>query len=281
MILKLENVSIAFGPKRVLEDISFEVEPGEAVGLMGPNGAGKTTVLRCVLGLLQYRGRIWVDGLDAREVAARRRIGYVPQTPAFYDMTAREAIRFVARLRGVSADGALGRVHLEGDEDRPVKVFSGGMKQRLSLAASLLGDPPLILLDEPTANLDPKGRQDLLRMLVDLKRQGKTLVLSSHRAREVNGLVDRVIELCDGRIASNGKPEDRELVALSVAAHGGERESIAALLSEFHARPVPSMNGSFDALIAAQQIVPVIERLRGAGVASERISVRPTEGGAA
>lgn len=213
MILSLDRVSIAFGPKRALEGISFEVEPGEAIALMGPNGAGKTTVLRCILGLLRYQGRIRVCGADAwtQGVRARRQIGYVPQVPAFYDLTAREVLRFLARLRGVPAahaEAALARVGLGGDARRKVAVFSGGMQQRLSLAAALLGDPPLVLLDEPTANLDPAARAELLGLLHGFRAAGKTLVLSSHRPGEVRGLVDRVVLLREGQVERDAAAEE-------------------------------------------------------------------------
>ncbi|MBI2932394.1 MAG: ABC transporter ATP-binding protein [Planctomycetes bacterium] len=285
MILKCENLSIAFGPKRVLNGVSFGIERGETVALMGPNGAGKTTILRCALGLLQYEGRIEVDGFDVRRqgVAARSRMGYVPQVPAFYDMTAREMVRFLAKLRRVpveSADAALKRVGLDGDADRAVRAFSGGMQQRLSLAAVLLGDPPLILLDEPTANLDPAARADLLDLLNDFRKAGKTLVLSSHRPREVRGLVDRVIVLRDGAIAAQGRPDEvlpPDRMSLCVEAHeAAEKSRLARLLG---VDPLPSSNGSFCATIDAAEIVAALERLREGEVARGRITVRPIEDG--
>lgn len=288
MILQIENVSIAFGKKSVLNGVSFHVESGETVALMGPNGAGKTTILRCVLGLLWYQGRIVVDGLDARRegVKARGKIGYVPQVPAFYTMTAREVLRFVAKIRGVAreqADRALERLGLAADAERPVSVFSGGMQQRLSLAASLLGDPPLILLDEPTANLDPAARADLLGLLSEFRAAGKTLVMSSHRPREVRGLVDRVIVIREGRLAAEGKPSDvlpPDRIALSVEAHGAEeKKHLSDLLSIHRVQALPSLNGTFEATILAEEIVPVVERLKKAGVAQGRIGLRPIEDG--
>ncbi len=288
MIVSLHDVAIAFGKKKVLQGVSFDVAPGETVALMGPNGAGKTTLLRCILGLLWYRGSIAIDGSDVRKqgVAARSKLGYVPQVPAFYGMSAREVLRFVAKLRGVAredADRALARLGLDADADRPVSVFSGGMQQRLSLAASLLGNPPVILLDEPTANLDPAARADLLGLLMEFRSAGKTLILSSHRPREVRGLVDRVILLREGRIASMGKPSDvlpEDRVALSVVAHGSEEKGkVAALLAPFKAKFLPSLNGTYDATIASQDIVRVVEKLRQAGVTDGRIELRPIEDG--
>lgn len=286
MMLTIENVSMSFGRKRVLDTVSFAVERGQTVALMGPNGAGKTTILRCVLGLLRYEGQIGVGGWDAQRhgVAARKQIGYVPQSPTFYDMTAREVVRFVARLRGVpraAADVALCRVGLDNDAGRRVCVFSGGMQQRLSLAAALIGDPPLLLLDEPTANLDPAARVDLLDLLSAFRSAGKTLVLSSHRPREVRGLVDRVILLNEGRLVGQGAPVEvlpPDRIALSVQADDpNEKSRLAGLLFAHRAVATPTRNGTFEATLPADAIVPVVECLREAGVARHRIALRPIE----
>jgi ABC-type multidrug transport system ATPase subunit len=287
MILEIERLSVSFGDKRVLEDVSFGVERGEAVAIMGPNGAGKTTVLRCILGLVRYGGRITVDGLDARRrgVEARSRIGYVPQSPAFYRMTAREVLRFVARLRrtpSAEADRALARLGLEAEGDRRVEVFSGGMLQRLSLAAALLGDPPIVLLDEPTANLDAPARADLLSLLREFRAAGKTLVLSSHRAREVRELADRAIVLGHGRVMAAGRPREvlpADRVALRVEAHGdGEKARVAAFLPA-GAEVVPTRNGALEATLPADAAVAAVERLRAGGVEAGRIALRAIEDG--
>ncbi|MBI3268048.1 MAG: ABC transporter ATP-binding protein [Planctomycetes bacterium] len=288
MILQVTELSARFGGKVVLRGVSFAVRPGETVALMGPNGAGKTTVLRCVLGLVGYEGRIAVDGLDARAagVAARRRLGYVPQSPAFYGMTASEVLHFLARLRGAPrqrVDAALRRVGLAADADREVQVFSGGMKQRLSLAGALLDDPPLLLLDEPTANLDPEARAQLLGLLGELRASGRTLVLCSHRAAEVRGLVDRVILLKEGRVAADGTPDavlPPERVALRVKAHdAAEKSRLEAVLRPHGSTPLPSLNGTFDAMLPADRAVEALERLREAGVDGRRIGMHPLEEG--
>ena len=285
MILRLEQVAIAFGAKRVLDGVSCDIARGETVALMGANGTGKTTLLRCVLGLLQHRGRILIDGFDVRSdgVRARERVAYVPQVPAFFDMTAREVVHFVARLRRVpiaSSDAALDRLGLAGDADRPVRVFSGGMQQRLSLAAALVGDPPLILLDEPTANLDPAARADILELLLGFKRSGKTMVLSSHRAHEVRGLADRVIFLRDGRIATQGRPAEvlpPDRLALSVEAHTAEEKARIGAILQMNG--LPSLNGTFEGALDSANVAAVVQRLLEAGVARERISVRAMDDG--
>lgn len=288
MILRADNVSISFGERRVLDGVGFAIPHGQTVALMGPNGAGKTTILRCVLGLVDYRGTIEVDGFDVRRrgVAARGRIGYVPQVPAFFDLTAREMLHFVARLRRApvqEADGALERMGLGQHADRRVRAFSGGMQQRLSLAAVLLGDPPLILLDEPTANLDPVARVELLELLQGFRAEGKTLVLSSHRPREVRGLVDRVVVLREGKVAADGPPASvlpPDRMVLRVEAHGSEeKRRIESLLESHGVELLPTRNGTFNGSMAAEEIVPVVERLRAGGVETGRIRIECLEDG--
>jgi ABC-type multidrug transport system ATPase subunit len=239
-----------------------------------------------VLGLVQYEGRIVVDGLDLRAhgVEARRTIGYVPQAPAFYDMKAGEWIRFVARLRGAAprdAQVALERVGLDADAERPVKVFSGGMQQRLSVGAALLGNPSVILLDEPTANLDPAGRADLLRLLREFRREGKTLLLSSHRAAEVRDLADRVLVLNRGRIDALGSPADvipPERLELRVeAGEASEKRRIEGLLRVMDIAATPSDGGTVSAALDTGNALGVVDSLRSDGVARSRIRLRPMD----
>lgn len=175
------------------------------MALVGANGAGKTTLLRCLLGLVRYSGSISIDGVDiARDpVRVKRQLGYMPQVPAFCEETARGALAFVAKLRGAALNeipALLERVGLTEHARRPVREFSSGMKQRLSLAAALLGDPPVLVLDEPTASLDVEGQAELVRLLGELVRGGRTLLLSSHRAEEIAALTRRVVVLHEGRV---------------------------------------------------------------------------------
>lgn len=199
-----ENLHVVLQGRKVLDGIGFQVRRGEAVALVGANGSGKTTVLRCLLGLVPFTGQARIGGHDVvREpVAARTLTGYLPQRPAFGDMTAEEALRFVARLRRVPLEGvlpALRRVGLERHAGVSARTFSGGMQQRLSLAAALLADPPVLLLDEPTASLDRAGQDSFLELATSLVDEGRTLLLASHRAEEIGKLTSRVIELHEGR----------------------------------------------------------------------------------
>lgn len=212
-VLEVTGLRKRFGRHVVVENLSLEVARGGAVALWGTNGAGKTTIIKCILGLHPYRGTIRVGGIDARRSGpqARRLIGYVSQELSFYDdLTARESVRLFAQLKRVRTprvDQVLERVGLAEHGGKRVGQLSGGMKQRLALAVALLADPPLLLLDEPTSNLDAAARRSFLELLADLKRAGKTLLFTTHRAEEVAALAERVLVLERGRVLRDGAPQ--------------------------------------------------------------------------
>ncbi|HSN77390.1 MAG TPA: ABC transporter ATP-binding protein, partial [Anaerolineae bacterium] len=170
----------------------------------GPNGAGKTTAIKCLLGLLRYDGQIQVDGRDAHRQgkAARRLLGYVPQELAFYsDLTTLDTAQFYARLKRAPASRArevLAEVGLEAHIEKPVGALSGGMKQRLALGLALLTDPPVLVLDEPTSNLDAAGRDQFLHLLAGVRSAGKTILFTSHRLEEISALADQVLVMEHG-----------------------------------------------------------------------------------
>lgn len=204
-MISLESVGKRYGRMVALAGVSLLIPAGRTVALWGHNGAGKSTTLKCILGLVRYTGRIQVDGVDVRRNprAVRSRLGYVPQDLAYYDMTVEAAVRFFATLKGVGSDparAALRSVGLEGELRKPVGALSGGMRQRLSLALALLADPPVLLLDEPTANLDDAARADLLDLLNRCRTAGKTMLFASHRPEEVAALADEVVVLDQGRV---------------------------------------------------------------------------------
>jgi nitrous oxidase accessory protein len=206
LALRVEELSKRYGAAVVLDRISMAVRPGESLALWGANGAGKTTLMKALLGLIHFQGSVQIQGWDLARAgkAARRRIGYVPQEAAFYDMSLESTLAFYARLKGVAPDRIhelLEQLGLAGHARKPVPALSGGLKQRLALAVALLADPPILLLDEPTANLDAAARRDYLRLLATLRRQGKTLILATHRVEEVEVLADRVMMLEAGRVA--------------------------------------------------------------------------------
>ena len=195
-----------YGKFVAVDDLTLDVAPQEAVALWGVNGAGKTTVIKCLLGLLRYSGQIQVDGCDVRKQgrAARRLIGYVPQELAFYkEMSTLDMAHFYARLKATpSARIApiLEQVGLAEHGAKPVGALSGGMKQRLALGLALLADPPVLVMDEPTSNLDTAARSQLLQLLVQVKEAGKTVVFTSHRIEEVEALADRVAVMERGQL---------------------------------------------------------------------------------
>jgi ABC-type multidrug transport system ATPase subunit len=205
-ILSVRNVTKRYGRLTALDDVSFNLATGSIVALLGPNGAGKTTTFKCVLGVTPFEGAIRVAGRSVRREgkSVRRLIGYLPQTPAFLgDDTCSDALRFLADLRRVPRSRVgelLERVHLADQRDTPVEQLSGGMRQRLALAAALLSDPPLLLLDEPTANLDFESRGQFQELLVQLREEGKTVVLSTHFVEHLAHLADRVVLLRGGRV---------------------------------------------------------------------------------
>lgn len=211
-MIRIESVHKRFGRFVALKDVSLTVERGQAVALWGSNGAGKTTLLRCTLGLLTFRGSVRINGIDVqrRGKAARRLLGYVPQELAFYDdFRVVEAIAFFARLKRVDRAACARSLEMTGlgmHSRKRVRELSGGMKQRLALGIAMLTDPPILLLDEPTSNLDAAGRQDLLSQLAELRVQGKTIFFTSHRPEEVEELADRVITMESGRIVGDRTP---------------------------------------------------------------------------
>jgi nitrous oxidase accessory protein len=211
--ISVRGLTKRFGTVRALDELGFEVRQGETVALWGPNGAGKTTVLRCLLGLLPFHGSMEVLGqrCGPRGRASRARIGYVPQEVRLHaDQSVRDTVRFFARLRRVSpgrADQLLDAWGLKDVERRPVRQLSGGMKQKLALVVALLADPPVLLLDEPTSNLDAATRSEFAALLEGLKAAGKTMLFCTHRQSEVWRLADRVIVLQRGRKVVEGPPE--------------------------------------------------------------------------
>lgn len=213
-MITISHLTKTFGSFTAVDDLSLEVRAGESVALWGPNGAGKTTIIRSLLGLLSTGGQLSVNGFDVRSQGkqVRAAIGYVPQELAFYeDMSAADTLRFYAALKQAPAgrvDETLAEVGLTPHAAKPVAALSGGMKQRLALAIALLASPPLLILDEPTSNLDSRARDDFMKLLWQQKARGRTLLFSSHRLEEVEALADRVMVLENGRLNLSCRPAE-------------------------------------------------------------------------
>jgi ABC-2 type transport system ATP-binding protein len=209
-MLDIKHLRKSFGSLVAVDGVSFSVERGQLVGLLGPNGAGKTTTVSMIAGLITpEQGEVLVEGarLSGDTDPKKRRIGLVPQDLALYDeLSARANLRFFGALYGLSGaalDGAItSTLELVGLSDRVndrVAKFSGGMKRRLNLAAGLLHDPDILLLDEPTVGVDPQSRNAIFDNLELLKSQGKALLYTTHYMEEVERLADRIVVIDHGR----------------------------------------------------------------------------------
>jgi len=209
MMVRAESLTKTYGAVKAVDRLSFEVEHGETFALIGPNGAGKTTTLRLLLGLSRPdAGRILIGpaGLEPHHPEARRDLGYVPQRVEFPPgRTVTEVLAFFAEIRGLEramVERALERVGLAALATRRASELSGGYTQRLSLAQALLADPALLVLDEPTASLDPEATWEFRTLIEQLRREGKTILLCSHLLSEVERVADRVLILVEGRRAA-------------------------------------------------------------------------------
>ncbi|MGB9907411.1 MAG: ABC transporter ATP-binding protein [Candidatus Saccharicenans sp.] len=218
-VLELENVhkayKVGFIPRKkpVLKGVSFHVNEGEIFGYLGPNGAGKTTTIKCILNLIfPDAGRITIFGEDSLRPRARQRVGFLPENPYFYDyLTGREFLGFYADLLGLHRPAReekigyfLKLVGMERAADLQLRKYSRGMLQRIGLAQALLNDPALVVLDEPMGGLDPIGRKEFRDIIVNLKKEGKTVFLSSHILQDIEMICDRVAIILAGEIINQG-----------------------------------------------------------------------------
>ncbi len=210
-MIHIEDLSKVYDGVPAVDRLSLDVARGEAVALWGPNGAGKSTVVRCLLGLATFEGTVEVGGLDVRRhpKATRALIGHVPQAPAFFDdLTVLETAELSAALRRLPSERVTDTLELMGLADehhKAVGALSGGMRQRLAMAVALQHDPPVLLLDEPTSNLDVAGREAVVELLERL-RPTRSLLLTSHHLEEVAMLVDRVLALEEGQVKMTCEP---------------------------------------------------------------------------
>jgi ABC-2 type transport system ATP-binding protein len=208
--IEIEHLRVTRGRTLVLPDVSVRVEPGTVTGLLGPSGSGKSTLLRAIVGVqIVESGRVEVLGLAAGSPALRSRVGYLTQAPSVYaDLTVRENLAYFARVLNASAgriERVLEIVGLGGFERRLVRTLSGGEHSRVSLATALLGEPELLVLDEPTVGLDPVLRRDLWATFRALAADGTTLLVSSHVMDEADRC-DRLLLMREGQILADETP---------------------------------------------------------------------------
>ena len=231
---------------RAVDNLSLEIPRGQVFGLLGPNGCGKSTTLKIVLGLVPATtGTINILGFPSATSAARQRTGFLPEAPYFHKfLTGRELVQYCARLSGVPADkvneaveSSLELAAMTEAASRPIGTYSKGMLQRIGLAQAIVHDPELVILDEPTAGVDPVGSAAIGRMIHAMRAKGKTIVLCSHLLGQVEQVCDRVAIMDRGRLVLEGRVDevlaqrDRHVItveALTPAARAAAEAALAA-----------------------------------------------------
>lgn len=232
-MIRATHLRKTYGSLVAVDDLSLEIGRGETFGLLGPNGAGKTTTMHMLVGALRPDGgTIEIDGAaDPTRAEVRRRIGLAPQRVSLYDnLTGEENLTFFGKLYGVNGARLIERVdwalEFAGLSDRRggrVKTYSGGMQRRLNLACALLPDPPVLLCDEPTAGVDPQSRNHIFEIIDALKRDGRTIVYTTHYMEEAQRLCDRVAIMDHGKVLDVGTVDEL------IARHGGRSVVTAEL----------------------------------------------------
>jgi ABC-2 type transport system ATP-binding protein len=239
-VVEVQDLVVRFGDFTAVDQVSLSIEPGTVYGLLGPNGAGKTTFIRVLCTLLRpASGQVRIAGVDVLEQPSRARahIGLAGQFAAVDQyQSGRENVEMVGRLYGLSAresrrrtDEVLTAINLQDAADRRVDTYSGGMRRRLDLAASLVGRPEVMFLDEPTTGIDPRSRQELWEMLKDLVGGGTTVLLTTQYLEEADRLADRIGVINEGRIISEGTTDELKAtlgtgtIEVGVAGDGRER----------------------------------------------------------
>jgi len=292
-IVRVEHVVHDFGRVRALDGVSLEVAPGVVHGLLGPNGAGKTTLIRVLATLLRpTSGTVEVAGVDvlADPTGARARIGLAGQFAAVDAyLTGRENVEMVGRLYGIRgpevrrrADEVLERIGLASDADRRVATYSGGMRRRLDLAASLVGRPQVMFLDEPTTGIDPRSRMDVWELIVDLVAQGTTVLLTTQYLEEADRLADRITVIDHGRIVTEGTADELKArvasAVLEVRTAPEDRERASAILAEVIGEvPTSDLSGTgmrMPARDGTATLVAAVRALDEAGIEPEDVALQ-------
>ncbi|HEY8473014.1 MAG TPA: ABC transporter ATP-binding protein [Natronosporangium sp.] len=290
-VLVCRDLRKSYGELRAVDGVSFSVAQGETYGLLGPNGAGKTTTISMIVGILaRDAGEVIVDGepLTPSRVKVKSRIGYVPQELALYpDLNGRENLRFFARLYGLTGqqvnrrtDQALEIVGLADRAGDLVKEYSGGMKRRLNIAAGLLHDPKLLVLDEPTAGVDPQSRNAILESVERLAGEGIAVLYTTHYMEEAERLCDRVGIIDLGQLRAEGTR--RELVSLigerdrvSLDAAGDLARAQAAAAAVPGVQTAEAGDGRIELLVeeASTALPSILTAVSGTGVTVRSVTV--------
>jgi ABC-2 type transport system ATP-binding protein len=260
------------GKVNVVDHLDLLVEEGEIFGFLGPNGAGKTTTIKMLLGIIYPSfGEGYVLGKEIGDMDVHRLISYVPERPYYYEhMTGMELLKFYGSLFGINDpklfDRLLEKVNLHRDKDKTISQYSKGMQQRIGLAQSLLNDPKLLFLDEPTGGLDPIAHREIRDLILSFRDEGRTVFISSHELSEVELICDRVAIINKGLIASQGKLTDLlrgGRVEVTVDGFSSAESFLKALpLKDTNVRTLPS--GFLLDMPEVEDISSVIDAIRGA-----------------
>ncbi len=294
-IITIADLTKEYGKLKAVNQLSLEINKGEIFGLLGPNGAGKTTTILMLLGLTEpTAGQVTVCGVDATRnpIEVKKKVGYMPDSVGFYNqLTALENLMFIGRLNGIQeaelkdrAQQTMELVGLKGRMNQKTATYSRGMKQRLGLADVLMRDPEVVILDEPTLGIDPKGIQDFLKLIHRLSRDnGLTVLLSSHHLHQVQQICDRVGIFVEGRLLVEGEIEtlsgelfDQESFEITVESTetvnpGGFLEELRSL------KPIQNVDITENKVnvSAAQEVTPqIIEILVRHGIPIKNLQKR-------
>jgi daunorubicin resistance ABC transporter ATP-binding subunit len=293
-IISVEGVEKSFGSTRALAGVDLEVESGTVLGLLGRNGAGKTTLVRILATLLAPdAGSVRVAGADVvrRAPMVRSLIGFAGQFAAVDEtLTGRENLELVGRLYGLRrsqararADETLERLSLREAGDRRVGTYSGGMRRRLDLGASLVGRPVVLIMDEPTTGLDPRTRIELWTFIEELVREGTTLLLTTQYLEEADRLADRIAVIDQGRLIASGSPDElKQRIGGDVlevrAANSGDVERLVGLLDGLGSGPpVADLRGQRVTLPTSERVQTLLaaaRRIEDVGIAVDDLGVR-------
>ena len=244
-MIEVRNVSKNYGKLIANDDLSFTVNPGNISILLGPNGAGKSTVIKCIAGLLRFKGDILICGKKNKTMDAKRNLGYIPEIPALYDMiTIWEHMEFIARAYSLEhwedrANDLFERFELDDKKNKLGNELSKGMQQKVSICCGLLPDPKVLLFDEPLVGLDPHAIKELKSMLVEYKKEGKSILISTHMLDSVSEFWDSTNIMMNGKIAANrtrsevaGSGEDLEKLFFEITESKKEEQKNADSIIE-------------------------------------------------
>ncbi|WFC04864.1 ATP-binding cassette domain-containing protein [Lactiplantibacillus pentosus] len=294
-IIEVQQVKKRFGDELAVADVSFNVQAGEIFGLLGPNGAGKTTLLKMMTTLLrQDSGTIRLNGYDTltQARAVRQQFGLTGQTATIdQDLSARENLIIFGRLNGLTRNAAKARADellrdfsLEHSAQRPLSIFSGGMRRRLDLAVSLISRPKILFLDEPTTGLDPRTRSEMWTAIRQLVRQGSTVVLTTQYLEEADQLADRIALLDHGRLKALGpvaalKQQVGGLKLQLALAQTQATQPAQRIMTQLTTQPVQVSDRTVSVQLAADDATRVtaqiLERLQQAQIEIDRFALEP------